>query len=231
MIQSHKSCQAETVGTVWCFLSSGPVGEIVRPALSYIFNIMCTWSDYSLLWLHVMQTSRSASLAITLHISTRVLTCTQGAHFWHQCSLRAWARGHWQAREAYNSIQSVFLHVWYHPAWVFLHADSSSCCISGWCPVPRPSCPVVHLDSRNSGKPRGAVGRLQPQKTSSSAPGGIECRSHSRTDVTSPQKQDIGQMWQLLLRLTDECVRFQRGIKMWNLFSYSWVHYSTLYKS
>lgn len=42
----------------------------------------------------------------------------------------------------------------------FLLADSSSCCTSGCCPVPRPSCPGVRSSLRNSGKPRVPVGRL-----------------------------------------------------------------------
>lgn len=54
---------------------------------------------------------------------------------------------------------------------VSLLADCSLGCISGRAPVPRLSCPAVHLGLWSSGKPKGAVGRLRPHKTFGSAPG------------------------------------------------------------
>lgn len=113
-----------------------------------------------------------------------------------------------------------------HTVSVFLLADSSSCCISGWCPVPRLSCPGVRLSLRNSGKPRVAVGRLWPRMTSSSAPWGLECWSHSGSDVIPQCKQAAWRMWQLLLRLMDEQMSmliFQSGIKMRHYFCFHWA--------
>lgn len=68
--------------------------------------------------------------------------------------------------------------------------------LSGRAPVPRPGCLTGHWGLWGSGKPRGALGRLRPRRTSSTTPEGSGGGDHSvglteGSDVVSERKQDV----------------------------------------
>lgn len=210
-------------GSWECWLSTGSVEEldVHSPCLQYYVNMV--WLPLSLGLLPSARSPKrqSASLAVTQHAINR--TAQMNAHT--RCPLltsplppssaqRA-LRGQGRLHCISISVSSARIS--------FLLADFSSCYISGWCPVPRQKCPGVHSGLRNSGKPRGAVGRLWPHKTSSSVPGGFECRSHSRTNVISSQKNKNVTAAALSDRWADEHIHLSSWHQNITFISYSWV--------
>ena len=140
----------------------------------------------------------SVTLSVTLSVTHRVVSTHRCTYTHKVPTLSIFA-----PRRPGKPGVCVCVRVWWWWSYVLSVALLADC-ISGRAPVPRPSCPAVHLGLWSSGKPRGAVGRLRPHTTSSSAPRGIECWSHSGSDVTSQRKQDVWQMWQPLFRLIDD---------------------------
>lgn len=127
---------------------------------------------------HITETSRPASAAVTP--SLRVSQLKQHWKFRDYCSTPPFS--------LWGIILHQFFFVW----------------LSGSFPVPRTTCLSVHMGLKDSGNPRGAVGRSWPRRTSSRDSRELDCRSHREGLMShihenkTPDKCDgWGSVWQM----------------------------------